>query len=103
VRFDSSPRFLYFCENVIHQYVCVFMTYNTCPAQGATTSCARVALFRLGAQLGLDHNGETFPGADVTYYSGWMDDVRVWSEARSDEAIQDAAFEIVQRSQATCL
>jgi hypothetical protein len=60
-------------------------------------------MFRIGAQIGVDHNGEGYRGANVNYFNGWMDEVRVWREVRSEDAIMDAAFEIVKRDSATCL
>ena len=68
-----------------------------CPA-GSSSGCTRLAPFRIGAQLGTDHNGNGFPGAEVSFFNGVMDEVRVWRSVRTDKEVQDASFEVAVRN-----
>lgn len=70
------------------------------PGASVATVCTKLGAFRIGAQLGVDHNGAGVPGTEVSFFNGMMDEVRVWRSVRDDQTVEDGSFEIVERDQA---
>jgi len=64
--------------------------------------CSKMGLFRVGGQVGVDHNGDGIAGAETTYFNGMMDEVRVWRAALTEQLVEDISFEIVERTGASC-